>query len=495
MRTISLYLVFFWLFLNSGRAQSFLPEEEKSIIENARKLLNTEYLQNLEILTHYEVNQPFDALRPQLQGFIKSAFRDADVQIFNEFREPLGTLTTVEEYIKDYHIFAKRKPIVNTLDWSKARFQLKQTSDKKPFLNVYILKKMQGSTGKILNQEHLVECRVQFDYNEKLKSFYGFKIAGITKVQDYPKESATDVQTVVAAKKNDLFAVLDTLTAQLKANSSTSPEELVLERFTYKKCGINDALSDQVFAALNSCIQRRMNVSVQSVAGDKNVFPIIRGWYEDAENQLVMHMELVDSRTGKVFQQLSNAELPLRWLEEQQIPLKPQNYQNVKVVQDTIRQITSVTPQSALKLEIRTDRGRTGVEYWAGQSMILEAKANRPCHVRLLYRLADGTQTLLENDFVIKPGQENQLVRIAPEASFICSAPYGTEYLLAYASEEPFCALPTVPNREGYFRQEGEYQIFVGSLSAFNTLMKCAKNSVIAEDHLQITTREGKTDK
>ena len=35
--------------------------------------------------------------------------------------------------------------------------------------------------------------------------------------------------------------------------------------------------------------------------------------------------------------------------------------------------------------------------------MVLEAKANRPCHVRVVYLQANGTKTLLENDFEIRP--------------------------------------------------------------------------------------------
>ncbi len=492
MRGFLLIISLTWLFLQTGKAQSFSAEEEQAIITNARKLLETEYLQNLEILTHYEINQPFAALKPQLDGFIKSAFRNSDVQVFNEFRQPLGKLTSVEEYIRDCHIFSKQKPIINTLDWSKARFQLQETGDGKPYLNVYVTKKMQGNISNALHYENLIECRIQFVHNERLKSFYDFKIAGITRKDKYPSEASENLVVKPEKKSIDLFSVLDTLAAQLERTIPASGTGLILERFSYRNCGINDALSDQIFAALNACFQRRTLWSVQSVASDQNTWPRVRGFYEELNGQLLIKTELVDANTEKVLVTLENKALPLEWLQQQSIPLKPENYQEIKVVQDTLRQITAVTAPTALKFEIRTDRGREGVEYWSGQQMILEVKANRPCHIRLLYRLADGTQTLLENDFVIKPGQENKLVRIAPEASFICSEPFGTEYLLAYASEEPFCALPTVPNREGYFREEGSYQIFVGSLTAFNTLMKCSKNTDIVEDLIQITTREAK---
>lgn len=495
MRTFLLVINLIWLFLQTGRAQTFSAQEQEIIIANARKLLDTGYLQNLEILTHYEVNQPFEALDPQLKAFVKSAFRDADVQVFNEFREPLGTLTSIEEYIKDCHIFFKQKPIINTLDWTQAWYQFHHTPDQKPYLNVYVIKKMQGIEKKSQNYANVVECRIYFAQNERLKSFYDFRIAGITRAEKYPAGAFTQSDLKPEEKTNDLFSALDTLTAQLQERIAGTTPELILERFTYRNCGVNDALSDQMFATLNACLQRRVKIPIRSVAEDASTSPVIRGFYEEQGNYLRIRVELRESGSGKLVKTLENTSLPLQWLQEQNISVIPDNYQEVKVVQDTLRQITAVTPPSVLKIEIRTDRGRTGVEYWAGQQMMLEAKANRPCHIRLLYRLADGTQTLLENDFVIRPGQENKLVRIAPEASFICSAPFGTEYLLAYASEQPFCPLPTRPNREGYFRQEGDYQIYVGSLAVFNTLMKCSKSGGITEDHIQITTREASSTK
>ena len=182
--------------------------------------------------------------------------------------------------------------------------------------------------------------------------------------------------------------------------------------------------------------------------------------------------------------------MPLTWLSEQKLPLKPETYQQVIAVRDTLKQ-TTPTSATSLHVELRTDRGRSSVEYWENQPMRIEAVASRPCHLRLLYRLADGTQTILESDFVIRPGQENRPVPIAPDATFICSAPFGTEYLLAYASEAPFCPLPTVPSRQGYVRNDGDYKIFVGPLSNMITTLTCTQNpaAVVAEDRIQITTR------
>ncbi|GAB3643729.1 caspase family protein [Spirosoma arcticum] len=149
-----------------------------------------------------------------------------------------------------------------------------------------------------------------------------------------------------------------------------------------------------------------------------------------------------------------------------------------------------VSVLTALTVALRTDRGHQNVEYRAGDQMQIEVKANRSCHLRLVYLLADGTRTLLENDFVVKPGQENKYVRIAPAESFICAAPFGTEHLLVYAAEAPFCPLPTTPNPSLYVRNEGGYSVIVGSQSALAEAVKCTITPTsVAEDRIQITTR------
>ncbi|MBC7891613.1 MAG: caspase family protein, partial [Sphingobacteriaceae bacterium] len=144
---------------------------------------------------------------------------------------------------------------------------------------------------------------------------------------------------------------------------------------------------------------------------------------------------------------------------------------------------------SAFKVEIRTDRGRHGVAYGEGDSMVIEVKASRPCHLRLVYLLADGTKTLLENDFEVKPGQENRYVRVAPESSLICAEPFGTEFLLAYAAETPFCPLPTKPNARLYIRNESGYQLVVGSLAETIRAARCTQGGQgVVEDRIQLTT-------
>lgn len=154
---------------------------------------------------------------------------------------------------------------------------------------------------------------------------------------------------------------------------------------------------------------------------------------------------------------------------------------------------SSASPPVAtgLTVTIRTDRGRQNVEYRAGEQIQIDVKVNHPCHLRLVYLQADGTKTLLENDFIIEPGQENRYIPVARAASFICAAPFGTERMLAYTAAAPFCPIPTTPNPTLYLRDDSGDQILVGSMDAMIRAVTCTiRATIIAEDRIQMTTRE-----
>ena len=178
---------------------------------------------------------------------------------------------------------------------------------------------------------------------------------------------------------------------------------------------------------------------------------------------------------------------PLTWLSQENLPLKPDNYPQIAAIRDTLRQKPSPV-QTALTVSVRTGRGRSSVEYWDGDTVVLDVKANRPCHVRLVNLMADGSKTLLENDFEIKQGQENQYVHLTPDGT--CSAPFGMEYLLVYAAEEAFCPLPPRPNPTLYVREEDGYKFLIGSMLTMIEAVTCTVNHrEVAQDRVQITTR------
>ncbi|MGM9507569.1 DUF4384 domain-containing protein [Larkinella sp. GY13] len=489
-------VLFFSLFVAFGLAvaQTYSRADQLKIADNARRLVRDRYLTNLEVLTHYEANQPFEVLQSQLNGLLKDAFRNREVLVYNEFRPGSNAYTTVEEYVKDARIFSSGKPVTNTLTLDEARYRISRTQDGFSFVSLYVDKLTNGvgKQGKTFRFQNRVEFRIRFVFDPTLNAFHSFKIAGITKVDAWPPDvfvlKPGDLEQA-EKNENDLFTTLTSITESLKKVLPAGSTRLVLDRFTYNRCGINDPLSDRIFATLHSCLQKQAAVAVVPSTQRTDSLLWIRGYYQEDLNNLQIVAEVFDARAKRILAKVESTALPLAWISGQNLRLKPEQYQQVMAVQDTLRQhfVAGATP---LTVEIRTDRGRTGVEYWPGNQITIEARVNRPCHLRLVYVLADGTKTLLENDFEIRADQVNQYVRIAPDASFVCAEPFGTEYLLAYASQTAFCPIPTKPAPRLYLRQENGYGILVGSLAEMLKALRCtiAPNSV-AEDRIQITTR------
>lgn len=480
------WFCFFWLSAVAVSAQTLSVSDEETLARNTRKLLEDKYFNNLEILTHYEAHQPFEALEPQLEGMIRDAFRSSKVLMFNEFRTGQNPYTTLPEYVKDCRIFSGGKPVTNHLDWDSARYRLGKTPAGEPFLNFYIRKTLEGkdADSQPFRFSNLVEYRVQFVHHASLRVFLDFRIAGMIRVDGVPADAhpLPGKEAAPARREPDLSAVVDRLSGAI--GRFANGRALHLERFTYRNCGINDRLSDRLAATLRASLPR-YGVLLSDTASLR-----LRGDYAEEVNNLRIRFDLTDMAQGVNVASGMNEELPLSWLAVEKLALRPEDFGQVESVRDTLKQL-SVRQATPLRIELLTDRGRQGVEYWEGQSMKIHLRANRPCHVRLIYRLADGTQTILEEDFVLPPGKAGQLVTIAPDDQFVCSAPFGTEYLLAYASEEGFCPLPTRPDRRGYVRTEGGYRIFVGSLQAMNDMLTCRanKSAGLAEDWIQITTR------
>lgn len=479
--------------LSPAGAQSYTPAERQTIARHARQLIAGKYLINMEILTHYEISQPPEALQNHINGLVRDAFLSRTVPVFNEFRNQPTTQTTINEYVKDCRIFSGGKPVVNRLSLDEARYDIQQTKDGQPFINVYVDKQLQGvdKKGKSFQYQNRVEFRVVFVFDKPLNTYRAFKIAGISRADTWPATAflLTNEPSEPDESAHDLPGVLTTLAKHVAAAFPPNTRQLTLEMFTYNQCGIHTPLSDRIFATLKNCLQKQTQVNILSPAQSTDTTLSLRGYYKQDLNSLQLVAELYNPRLNQVLTTATNSDLPLSWVSQEKLRLEPNQYPQVIARQDTLhQQPTSISP--ALTVTLRTDRGRRSVEYWEGNSMIVEVNASRPCHLRLVYLQADGSKTLLENDFVVQPGQENRYIRVAPTAEFVCSAPFGTEHLLAYAADEPFCPFPTKPNQTLYLRRDNGDLVLVGSLAAMVKAAQCtSRPATIAEDRLQITTR------
>lgn len=111
---------------------------------------------------------------------------------------------------------------------------------------------------------------------------------------------------------------------------------------------------------------------------------------------------------------------------------------------ENINRIVKNTPENydskQLQFEIRTNKGNQAQRFTEGEILSIFITANRPCKVRLVYRDATNNLFLMNNnDFEIKAQDINKLIKIPEE--FKCSAPFGIEALIGFATSGDFGTL------------------------------------------------------
>ena len=108
-----------------------------------------------------------------------------------------------------------------------------------------------------------------------------------------------------------------------------------------------------------------------------------------------------------------------------------------------------------LTLEAVTNHGRGSSVYAVGDLMEILCRVNQPAYIRVINILADGTPTLLLDDFYINSSQVDQEMSLG---SFVCTPPVGrTEILMVQARTEKLPELQTYRREDGYRVIQGNY--------------------------------------
>ncbi|MEL6803016.1 MAG: hypothetical protein AAFO91_04435, partial [Bacteroidota bacterium] len=138
----------------------------------------------------------------------------------------------------------------------------------------------------------------------------------------------------------------------------------------------------------------------------------------------------------------------------------------------------SVLP-APLSLSITTDRGDGPIELQSGEDIRLYARVSRPCHLRAIYKLADGQLVLLYDNKEVRADDLGQAVEIGN--GFTASDPYGEEELYVFAQSEPFDDLR--------IRYESGYNFILDGLpEAIRRTRGLRPKADYIQDKLKITT-------
>ncbi len=178
----------------------------------------------------------------------------------------------------------------------------------------------------------------------------------------------------------------------------------------------------------------------------------------------------------------AEATLPAGGVTATGLATAPQNSAAALADQQAFR--TDEVIGGGMQLEVWTSKGDDVPVFLKGERVQIFTRVDRPCHLRLVYHLADGRRALLLDDFFIDASKVNQVYQLPDE--FEVAAPFGAETLQANASTAPLPRLAT--------RLEDGYPILTDGLAAANAttrgLKKAGPEVKKAEARVVVTTIE-----
>ncbi len=121
-----------------------------------------------------------------------------------------------------------------------------------------------------------------------------------------------------------------------------------------------------------------------------------------------------------------------------------------QIAADDARAEVSRNIITKVKSVIRTSESEiksTLSHQYKGETMKVFVRVNRESYLRLLYILADGSRTLLHDNYYIDQFKSNRVVEIPEE--FECAPPFGAELLVVVARTEAFPPIQTYES-DGY---------------------------------------------
>lgn len=144
-------------------------------------------------------------------------------------------------------------------------------------------------------------------------------------------------------------------------------------------------------------------------------------------------------------------------------------------------QATGALSDTTLRIAVKTDKGTENLRYRTGETMRLYFKTNQPCHIRIIYRLADGSLVLFDDDRQLNAAETGRFVEIG--SGYEASPPFGEEALYVFAQSGPFPALKTTI-------QNGYTLVSEGLPETLRKTRGFKKKYRFAEASLKLTTFE-----
>lgn len=194
------------------------------------------------------------------------------------------------------------------------------------------------------------------------------------------------------------------------------------------------------------------NANLLNQSASQGQFYKLEGTYWEQGDELKVILVVRNPDNGET---VASAEgnLPVSWLETNNIAYKPANYENIIKSLQAFEKDEFVG--SGLDVKLSTNKGADNPIFTEGDTLKLYVKANKPCYLRFVYYLADGTKVLMLDNMYVDREKVNKIYQL-PDL-FLIAPPFGAEILQLNAQTEPFEPLTTTPY--------GSYQLIQDELN------------------------------
>lgn len=423
---------------------------------------------------------------------VVNGYAAANFRILNDLFKGSTTLDWLE--------FVKRVPLefpnglLFEIELRKATFHnIIRNTQNGYLIEVYAKKSVSGTRR---NGEYVEisnkPCRIGVYLNALGNSRTGCKVAFIDDDMSGLKNSFTLDDGTTPFDYKTLNETLANIAEQLDTEiKKQGLQKVQLTAFTYQQQGVVDEFSLKTTTAFQAELLR-LNPTLQITSPSRSwqEQTKIKGSYQLKGNYVEFVAQLEDSEKKALSQPATDRLLPKN-IDPNSVDIpniSPAIIQDVKNVKAELSEVQlPPTNANTLQFFLATNRGTNSLVYERNDTMRVAVRANKPCYVRLVYRMADGQMVLLrDSDFKIDEYELNQWVDIPQD--FVCWEPFGAEFLLAYASTEAFDGLRT--------QDVDGYKIIQNPLAEVKKIStaRAFKNAGVSvvERQLQITTKEAR---
>ncbi|RRB00103.1 DUF4384 domain-containing protein [Larkinella rosea] len=467
--------------------QNFTKGDSASFIIHCHTALE-DYVSSLNAAGFYCQSQ--GEFNSKQQVLIAQSFLGKDVFVYSDLAsEPYP----IEQYSQQFRLY-KGNAEVN-LDQEK--YVLSQNKTGKPVLIVYVTQTTEFEKPGTSRTKRTTPLAIHFafDFKPEATGFepQNYRIVRIEKADAIPARAVPFPAGVNLIALRERERSLSWATYRLaKSIAETLPDKkraVVIRKFSYENSQLTNAFSDQLADELRHRLKTDQGIRV--VADETSQEQGIRGSYRERGGQVEITAELFEVGTDKSVTKLKpNLDLPTVWVQQKGLKLKPEDNDAAiatqqAIVVDAPAPAEAAKPEALLVTMTASGKTRKNLEFWENDTMTVRVRANKPCHVRLVYVQSNGEIAMLWKDLEIKAGEENKDI-VFPE-QFKCIPPFGQETLIAAASTSRFCPIETKENEHGA-------EIIVGSMKDALKNMRCVDRGFtripqLAETRLVLTTR------